>query len=710
MKKEQDLVTKAELRNDAYKAFRSFYKDSNQSGDTLSMVSPLKFQATKSLITRRTTLLREAFKPDTKVMATSLLVPSELAWALDCIPLNLEMFSSLLASHSKILALTNKGSLTSPRCSFINSVKGAMMENLVPKPDILLSSTAYCEGIGLAFEDFKNNFDSPHFHIDIPSYDEDLSVRSLSKHLKELFLDMATSISLNHEEALCNFRRVMYNSVKAKNSCLKIWELRKQQGPFNLGLEPLHWHMQFLPMWGDDRAFGICEKLYDEIDNYINNTPNDELTKGTPVGMFGLIPYGRTDIWRQLKEADMYTSFEGVNYMGNINLPHEDSLHQLSIDELFDILAETLISTPMRGGQIKEKSDTFLKEVKAMHGKGMIIISQEHCQLLAPRLHELENAADNNGIKVVSLGGDCILGMPKGPTTFRLNTFIDSLTDRRLKKSFAAPLMFRKPTTSDYRLGVDFGSGFSKFVLIDQKGGIAKQGVITSGIDYPGLLDNIKSTISMPDPYKMAISGVGSDNQCLKGKVDLQTTELNALIASCRNLFSYKDQLLVIDIGTQDVKILHFNDMDSNPWINTNKSCGAGTGMVLSQILDRWRQSHPEYDFDTLDKLAYEASEGEMINTTCGIFAITNVVSALVQADDERRKSIVWGLYQYIAAQAIKLLPESLQNGCEVFLTGGVARHKSLQKVFKERGFELIKPQMTIHPQYLVAYGTALST
>ena len=710
MKKEENSVTKADLRIGAYKAFRSFYKDSNQSGDTLSMVSPLKFQATKSLITRRTTLLREAFKPETKVMATSLLVPSELAWALDCIPLNLEMFSSLLASHSKILELTNKGSLTSPRCSFINSVKGAMMENLVPKPDILLSSTAYCEGIGYAFEDFKNNFDSPHFHIDIPSYDDEINIKALSKHLRELFLEMATSLSIDHDQALGNFRTVMYNSVKAKNSCLKIWELRKHQGPFNFGLEPLHWHMQFLPMWGDNRAFDICERLYDEIKAYIQHTPAEELRKGTPIGMFGLIPYGRTAIWRQMKDADMYTSFEGVNYMGNLTLPHEDKLDQLSTNELFDILAETLIKTPMRGGQIKEKSDAFLKEVKAMHGKGMIIISQEHCQLLAPRLHELESAADKNGIKVVSLGGDCILGMPKGPTTFRLNTFMDSLSHHQKIQAIASPLSYKKPVTSSLRLGVDFGSGFSKFVLIDQKGSIAKQGLITSGIDYPGLLDNIKSNLSSTDPYTMAISGVGSDNQSLIGKVDLQTTELNALIASCRNLFSEREQLLVIDIGTQDVKILHFNNMHANPWINTNKSCGAGTGMVLSQILDRWKQSHPDYDFDRLDKLAYEASEGEMINTTCGIFAITNVVSALVQADDERRKSILWGLYQYIAAQAIKLLPEPLQTGCEVFLTGGVARHQSLQKVFIERGFTLIQPKFEIHPQYLVAYGTALST
>ncbi|WP_143525048.1 2-hydroxyacyl-CoA dehydratase family protein, partial [Labilibacter marinus] len=419
-------LLKAEKRNGSYEAFRGFYKDSAQSGDTLSSASPIKLRATKSLITRRTTLLRDSFKPDTKVMATSLLVPSEFAWALDCVPLNLEMFSSLLASHSKIIDLNNKGSLTAPRCSFINSMKGALIDNLIPIPDVLVSSSAYCESIGLSFEDVKQEFGIDHHHIELPVYSADGSFKHLAQQLKSTFLEIADSLHLDHDIALAKFKDVMYKSSIARKEFLELWNYRKKNGAINLGLEPLHWHMQFLPMWGDDKAYDMCKRLKDEYIAYAENMPEEE-KEGIPVAMYGLIPYGRTEVWSILNEVNAYVAFEGVNYLGDYVMPDLENYSALTVDDLFENLAQNLINVPMRGGDIIAKSDSFMKEAKSLGSKGMIIISHEHCQLLAPRLHEIENEATKNSLKVVSLGGDCILGMPKGPTSFRLRTFLTSL-------------------------------------------------------------------------------------------------------------------------------------------------------------------------------------------------------------------------------------------------------------------------------------------
>ncbi len=702
-------LSKSDKRKYSYENFRAFYKDSSQSGDTLSSASPIKLRATRSLITRRTTLLRESFKPDTRVMATSLLVPSEFAWALDCIPLNLEMFSSLLASHSQIIDLNNKGSLTAPRCSFINSMKGALVEGLIPIPDVLVSSSAYCEGIGLSFEDVRKEFNISHYHIELPVYALDSSVTHLAEQLKSNFLEIAKDLNIDEDEALNNFKKVMYHSSIARKEFLELWNYRKSKGPVNLGLEPLHWHMQFLPMWGDEKAVDMCARLKNEFIDYADNLTDDQ-KEGVPVAMYGLIPYGRTDVWSILNEVNAYMSFEGVNYLGEYVMPDLDNYDALSVDDLFENLAQNLINVPMRGGDIIEKSDRFMKEAKQMGSKGIMIVSHEHCQLLAPRLHELENEATKNSLKVVSLGGDCILGMPKGPTSFRLRTFLTSLQGISLKKEIKPSIKNETNITeSGYKLGVDFGSGFSKYILLDENQEVVEQGLFSSGIDYPGLLSEIRKKINVTKPVLLGVAGVGSDNPIFRDMVNRQTTEMNALINSCQKLFRNRSECLVVDIGTQDVKILHFEDMNSSPWINTNKSCGAGTGMVLAQILERWKQTNPNFTFETLDQLAFEAEESEVINTTCGIFAVTNVVSALIQSSDEKRKAILRGLYEYVATQAIKLLPRELQKGGEVFLTGGVANHKTLQKVFREKGFTLISPDLDIHPQYLVAFGSALS-
>ncbi|TAJ12002.1 hypothetical protein DMA11_14515 [Marinilabiliaceae bacterium JC017] len=708
MSKYLHMKNKETHRKQAYESFRSFYKDSAQDGETLSSASPIRLAATRSLITRRTTLLREAFKPDTKVMATSLLVPSEIVWALDCIPLNLEMFSSLLASHSKIIELANKGSLTAPRCSFINSLKGAFHENLIPIPDVLFSSSAYCEGISYVFEDLKAGFGSPHFHLELPVYPSYHSIRDLAVQLKQLFRRLAGVLDLDINEAFKNFRKAMYNSALARKEFLDMWEFRKSYGPLNLGLEPLHWHMQFLPMWGDEKAISICQRLNGELQSFAaTEIPDDN---GLPIGFFGLIPYGRTEVWSMLKEYGAYMAFEGVNFLGDYVLPDLNNFDKLSLDALFENLAINLINVPVRGGNIIEKSNFFMKEAKEMGAKGMMIISHEHCQLLAPRLHELEKEATRHGLGVVSLGGDCILGMPKGPTSFRLKTFLSAFDNKEIVVEQASNEVMEEASVCDFwRLGVDFGSGFSKYILLDERQDIIKQGMFYSGIDYPGLLKEITKNLSLHATIKMGVAGVGSDHPVFRNMVHRQTTEINALIHSCKNLFPQREELLVIDIGTQDVKILHFNGMNVVPWINTNKSCGAGTGMVLVQILERWKQTVPDISFETLDALANEAGKSEVINTTCGIFAVTNVVSALVQADAEKRKGVLRGVYEYVGTQAIRLLPSELQKGGEVLLTGGIANHKTLQKVFREKGFELLNLSENLHPQYLVAYGTALS-
>jgi activator of 2-hydroxyglutaryl-CoA dehydratase len=354
-----------------------------------------------------------------------------------------------------------------------------------------------------------------------------------------------------------------------------------------------------------------------------------------------------------------------------------------------------------------------MKTARDKGTEGMIIFSHEHCQMLCPRLSLLETISNRNEMDVVTVSGDCILGMPPGPANIRLGTFFSSLKG---KKTDADEIIQTRNTDEEVmntlggvRLGVDFGSGYSKFVLLDPEQNVLDKGLLNSGIDYPSLLSEIQERIPEHSDYKVGVSGVGGDNPMFQDIAHSQTTEINALMNTVRNLFPAKKNFLVIDIGTQDVKILLFKNMQSVPWVNTNKSCGAGTGLVLAQILERWRQSKPEMTFQQLDQMASEVQNGEVINTTCGIFAVTSVVSALVQSDENRRKRILRGVYQYIATQALKLLPADFRAGGELFLTGGIASHQTLRDIFTSKGFHLVDLPDNLHPQFLVAYGTALS-
>ena len=706
-----DVPEMLKNKDAAYNRFRKFSKDTNREGRTLASSGEIRFSATKSLAARRTFLLRDAFKAENKVFATSLMVPSELAWATGYVPLNLEMYSSLLASHSGILGLADKGSLTTPRCSFLNALIGAQKEGIVPPPEIVVSSTAYCEGVSYILEEVGSFFGADHQHIDLPQYLSHMTIEATAENLEDIFTKAYQKNGLTKNEAESNLRSVMYNSYLAHKLYLEIWELRKKYNPLNLGLEPLHWHGQFMPMWGDDKLPEILGRLKAELIQYINTDP--DINKGLPIAIYSLIPYGRTEVWDKLNDYNAFTTFEGVNFIGDYQVPDLKHYSKMSIEDIFFNMALNLMNTPMRGGDVVRKTDGLVSEMHQLGSKGLIIFSQEHCQMLVPRIQEAENAATRYNIKAVSLGGDCILGMPKGPTSLRLDTFLSNLGTKKAVDSAGLHTESVKIKFNDkkegLRLGVDFGNGFSKFLILDKNGDIVKKGLFSSGIDYPSILKEIKSLIPLGSQFHLAVSGVGSENPKFRDMATLQTTEINALIKASKTIFSDKKDFIVVDIGTQDVKVLKFVDEESGVWVNTNKSCGAGTGMVLVQILDRWQHTMPEMTFDKLDEMAMQAEKSELVNTTCGIFAVTNVVSALIQADDNRRNEILKGVYEYIAAQAIRLLPSADRVGKEIFLTGGVARHKTLRKIFKERGFILLELPSKLHSQFLVAYGTALS-
>ncbi|MDD2197005.1 MAG: hypothetical protein PHE03_08645 [Bacteroidales bacterium] len=164
-------------REEAFSKLRQFHTDPSQGGETLATSAPVMLGGTRSLAARRAYLVRLAYKPETQVAAISLITPPELCWASKHYPFNWEMYASLIASHSKIIDVTNKGSNPSPRCSFLNALKGAYLEGILPSPQVVLSSTAFCEAVSYVFEELATEFNVPHIHLDIPSYSDELSIK-----------------------------------------------------------------------------------------------------------------------------------------------------------------------------------------------------------------------------------------------------------------------------------------------------------------------------------------------------------------------------------------------------------------------------------------------------------------------------------------------------------------------------------------------------
>ena len=155
---------------------------------------------------------------------------------------------------------------------------------------------------------------------------------------------------------------------------------------------------------------------------------------------------------------------------------------------------------------------------------------------------------------------------------------------------------------------------------------------------------------------------------------------------------------MIIDIGGQDSKIIYLDSGYNIKNFTMNDKCAAGTGKfmeVAAQIL--------ETTIDQVGPLSLESAAPCDINSTCVVFAQSEIISLIARQFD--RKDILAGMHISMAKRIVKMMKKSEKNG-DILMTGGGALNVGIRKAFEE---ELMKDvYVASHPQFNGAIGAAL--
>ena len=155
---------------------------------------------------------------------------------------------------------------------------------------------------------------------------------------------------------------------------------------------------------------------------------------------------------------------------------------------------------------------------------------------------------------------------------------------------------------------------------------------------------------------------------------------------------------MIIDIGGQDSKIIYLDNNYNVKNFTMNDKCAAGTGKfmeVIAQIL--------ETTIDKVGPLSLEATAPCDINSTCVVFAQSEVISLIARKYD--RKDILAGMHISMAKRIVKMMKKGEKDG-DILMTGGGALNIGLCKAFEE---ELIKNvYVANYPQFNGAIGAAI--
>ncbi|MDW7777123.1 MAG: acyl-CoA dehydratase activase [Methanosarcinales archaeon] len=148
---------------------------------------------------------------------------------------------------------------------------------------------------------------------------------------------------------------------------------------------------------------------------------------------------------------------------------------------------------------------------------------------------------------------------------------------------------------------------------------------------------------------------------------------------------------VIIDIGGQDTKVI---DLRNNTFL-INDKCSAGTGAFLELAAHYF-----DIPVGFLGELHSRVTKGAMINNTCGVFAISEMISQLVGGYS--MEEVIYGLHQAFALRIAQLVPPA----DTVMLIGGTVQNIGIVDAITN----VLDSKITVPcaPQLVNALGAAL--
>jgi benzoyl-CoA reductase/2-hydroxyglutaryl-CoA dehydratase subunit BcrC/BadD/HgdB len=346
-------------------------------------------------------LFRKACQKDSVVAWRSSFVPTEILFALDIVPFPPESVISMFAnSHltDDILKTAEDHNHSRDTCSFLRGAVGAAINNYMPMPDFLISTSLYCHGSAQVFYSLSKKYNKPFYYIDVPyDYERPYAVDYVAKQIEDIIKKMAK----NHgrEFSADTLEQAIEYSNQARDYYFKVNELRKTRPTPMLGGEAIDYAIMLAHTFGCKEMVDICKTLYEELKEKVDKKvgPLDEERHRI--------------LWRQLRP---YYTTAPIDYLERIHkavivFEEVNFIHwpEMNPDEPFKSLAKKLLSNPPSDFSKKWLKAT-ISFVNDYYVDGIIEFAHWGCRYLTANTQVVKDALQNKKIPILVLDGDCI--------------------------------------------------------------------------------------------------------------------------------------------------------------------------------------------------------------------------------------------------------------------------------------------------------------
>jgi len=232
-------------------------------------------------------------------------------------------------------------------------------------------------------------------------------------------------------------------------------------------------------------------------------------------------------------------------------------------------------------------------------------------------------------------------------------------------------------------VGLDVGSTAAKIAVPDDSEPSGYRTAIRKAHHWKELLEEI------PDDMNNSCRIVSTGYFRRTVPHDRAVTEITAAIHGVRHFFPGAD--LIIDIGGQDVKVIETRTSD----FRLNDKCSAGTGAFLELVARYF-----DVQLEELSEYHERAQRSAPINQTCGVFAVSEMISRMVEG--YTMEEVVAGVHHAFARRISHLVGK---DAGEIVAIGGVSGNGGVISALSEvLGKDVKVPD---EPQIVNAVGAA---
>jgi benzoyl-CoA reductase/2-hydroxyglutaryl-CoA dehydratase subunit BcrC/BadD/HgdB len=181
-------------------------------------------------------LFLKAFEPGNKVVYTSLYAfPMEILAACDVVPFDFEIAGSLISSTPAgvpTMAEAEERGYSRDLCSFHRVGLGAVFKNYFPEPDLLITTSFYCEGKAKANDVLASIAGKESLLLDIPQEVTRETVHYVEGQLRRIAARIAETAGHSFDED--RLKEALRNSNRSRKATLRILDLLKHNpSPWN---------------------------------------------------------------------------------------------------------------------------------------------------------------------------------------------------------------------------------------------------------------------------------------------------------------------------------------------------------------------------------------------------------------------------------------------------------------------------------------------